>query len=535
MKREVHSKAYKREVHTKREQLDHLGGQPARRIKPLLKELPDKQKYYEMALTDLRDASNAATLAWTRAVIDERNRRSQELGEAATQKDREDIVNDLLKNATPAVMDLISVATWIEDIYRERLENATEEVLSRKTQKAKIDGLIDLLGMKLMKPGQPQPNQVTTGIEKFGAETITLAIGGLNLSEAGEEFLRENWNAIVKELQRREQAEAAREAFGYFRGSNVTTALLNLPMAKRKTDLDKGEIAYKDVTITLGVLEKVEEGESTLPCFTKVEDLLTRSLNQTVLYLLQCLNDGGVKKGVIAGKVEDFAAKRNITIREAKELLRDGMEVLRHAKITQAGKEAGDFEDVYIFGGTKKILRGNFFFSFNPDFRDAYFNLPVVPIALRIYAVNQQFNPYSVVMGLKLLSHINMNVADKNANRISVEKLLAVCQEFAGMRTYEEVMASDRAVGRRIIEPFERDLNLLEDMNILTWRYADKRKEEAEEYPLTYADFITKNIIFDFLDYPDQSARIEEINKTRAARIKVKKQAALKRLKDNSK
>ena len=222
-------------------------------------------------------------------------------------------------------------------------------------------------------------------------------------------------------------------------------------------------------------------------------------------------------------------------MREAKDILRDGMEVLRHAKITQAGKEAGDFEDVYIFGGTKKILRGNFFFSFNPDFREAYFNLPVVPVALRIYAVNQQYNPYSVVMGMKMLSHLNMNIADKNANRISVEKLLTVCQEFANMPTYEEVMASDRAVGRRIIEPFERDLNQLEDMNILTWRYANKRKEEAEEYPLTYADFITKNIIFDFLDYPDQTERIAEIKQGREARAKLKKRAALKKLKDNLK
>jgi len=500
----------------------------------LLTELPDKQKYYEMALTDLSGALSAATLAWTRAVIDERNRRAQELGEKATAKDNEDITNDLLKNATPAIMDLIGIATWIEEIYRERLDKATEEILSGKNQKAKIDGLIDLYGMKLSQP-EPQPNQVTIGIEKFGAETITFAPGTLNPSEAGEAFLRENWNAIVKELQQRERAEAAREAFGYIRGGNVPTALMNLPMAKRKTDLDKGEIAYKDVTITLGVLEKVEEGESTLPCFTKVEELLTRSLNQTVLYLLQCLNDGGVKKGVITGKVEDFATKRDITIREAKDLLRDGMEVLRHAKITQAGKEAGDFEDVYIFGGTKKILRGNFFFSFNPDFREAYFNLPVVPVALRIYAVNQQYNPYSVVMGMKMLSHLNMNIADKNANRISVEKLLTVCQEFANMPTYEEVMASDRAVGRRIIEPFERDLNQLEDMNILTWRYADKRKEEAEEYPLTYADFITKNIIFDFLDYPDQTERIAEIKQGREARAKLKKRAALKKLKDNLK
>ena len=71
-------------------------------------------------------------------------------------------------------------------------------------------------------------------------------------------------------------------------------------------------------------------------------------------------------------------------------------------------------------------------------------------------------------------------------------------------------MATDRAVNRRIIEAFERDMDALEDT--LTWTYCHSNNSpltDEEIASLSYDTFISLLLKLDWKQYPDQTARLE--------------------------
>lgn len=492
----------------------------------MLTELPDKQKYYAMALTDLRDASNAATLAWTRAVIDERNRRSQELGEAATQKDREDIINDLLKNATPAIMDLISVATWIEDIYRERLEKATEEVLSRATLKAKIDGLIDLLGMKLMKPGQPQPNQVTIGIEEFGKETITFAPGTLSLSEEGEKFFRENWTAIVKELQRRERAEAKKQAR---RAGKLVTGLQPLngvfeayqgPLTHQFSrrhmkgdpenpglfdhlldDFGKGTIQAQGMTIYIDnyneAIKKLDEDSSRLIDLAAAKAKQTNS-NEIFFSTAEYMRIRELK--------DPYKARQELkTAKEGLYAVSIRIEAAKGQNETQTN-DFRLFQETADDGGTNiglkysdkafKILR-SYVQPFDMDMR-------VFPLDGLSYSIYRRLLEHKTINARKTRQGEDPTL--KPEDKISIKTIL----EGTRLPTKEQVLQKyGPKLSEKILQPFERSMEKLVDAGILReWYYIGVNDAKADP-PKNYRQFEGLNIRF-FLDMEPDTEKLEE-------------------------
>ena len=100
-----------------------------------------------------------------------------------------------------------------------------------------------------------------------------------------------------------------------------------------------------------------------------------------------------------------------------------------------------------------------------------------------------------------------MNVGKKNEDIIAVKTLLAAAPNLP---SYEEVMNTDRALSRRIIEPFERDMDALEDT--LTWTYCRSNNTpltDEELSSMSYDTFINLLIKIDWKQYPDQTARLE--------------------------
>ena len=71
-------------------------------------------------------------------------------------------------------------------------------------------------------------------------------------------------------------------------------------------------------------------------------------------------------------------------------------------------------------------------------------------------------------------------------------------------------MNTDRAISRRIIEPFERDMDALEDT--LTWTYCHSNNTpltDEELSSMSYDTFISLLIKIDWKQYPDQTARLK--------------------------
>jgi len=87
-------------------------------------------------------------------------------------------------------------------------------------------------------------------------------------------------------------------------------------------------------------------------------------------------------------------------------------------------------------------------------------------------------HPYSFLLVDKLIEQ--KNICRSSSFKIKVETLLKVCIDN-GLPTYEAVKATSRDFTHRIIEPFERDLNHLDD--VLTWSYEGDR-------PPKYVDWV---------------------------------------------
>jgi hypothetical protein len=106
-----------------------------------------------------------------------------------------------------------------------------------------------------------------------------------------------------------------------------------------------------------------------------------------------------------------------------------------------------------------------------------------------------------------------MNIGKPNEDTISVQTLIDACPNYP---TYEKIMKEDRAISRRIIEPFERDLNALSPS--ISWEY-----QGLNESPRNYQEFIAANIVIHWSTYPD-TKKLEAGKKERAKKQQADKE-----------
>jgi len=146
-----------------------------------------------------------------------------------------------------------------------------------------------------------------------------------------------------------------------------------------------------------------------------------------------------------------------------------------------------------------------------------------------IFRINSNNHRHSYYIANKLQEHYFMNIGKTNANRISVRCLK---EELPDLPTYEEVMRADgdRHVEKRIIRPFERDMNaLVDEYNILeTWHYCTKNgkiltNEQLQNYD--YSDWNEWLIEFHLKEYPQQTEmmRLAEHSEKKKRATKSKK------------
>ena len=72
-------------------------------------------------------------------------------------------------------------------------------------------------------------------------------------------------------------------------------------------------------------------------------------------------------------------------------------------------------------------------------------------------------------------------------------------------------MSENRNLTDRIITPFEKALDTLQEEQIITWEYCNSGKEpltSTQLQSLTYQTFIGLYVHFEILNAPDQTARI---------------------------
>ena len=272
----------------------------------------------------------------------------------------------------------------------------------------------------------------------------------------------------------------------------------------------------------------ITEGDFSIN-ITDFSDLTSFKLKTTTYQLLDALTvaltEVGAKSPVVSISLDEYMKKRGLKDKKTtrKQVMND-LDALFNATISFKQKSKGkefDFHDMRIID-SKGIKNGIITVSFGTAFYNTLLGYTVMPYPSQLWRLNPNNNPNSFYLLRRIAEHKNMNISKKNEDIISVKTLLSSCPYLP---TYDEVMAGDRALNRRIIEPFERDMDALNET--FKWSYCNSKNTPLSDAELINIDFeLFKNLLIkiDWINYPDQTRRIErknqKIEKTKTSKNK---------------
>lgn len=160
-----------------------------------------------------------------------------------------------------------------------------------------------------------------------------------------------------------------------------------------------------------------------------------------------------------------------------------------------------------------KIKNNIIVFTFSDEFFVIMKTMPVMHYPEKLFKINLKKNPNSYYFLKKIAEHKKMNYFKKNADTLSVKTLLGCTPELP---SYDDVVNTDRAVGRRIIEPFERDMNELSDL--LRWEYCHANGTKLTDDELVnfnYHIFSGLLIKIKWKEYPQLQRKKNKVSKCR--------------------
>lgn len=249
-----------------------------------------------------------------------------------------------------------------------------------------------------------------------------------------------------------------------------------------------------------------------IPNYAQLTGLKT-STYQLLDAITIALTESGAKNSTVVLSVEDYMKRRGLKDRkEARKQLTADLDVLLKTSLTwqeKRGKNsipyAGvNITDSWIWADGKKTAVA---FTFGQTFYSVLMGYPVMAYPSQLQTLNAKRNPNSYYMLRKIAEHKNMNIGKKNEDIIAVKTLLE-CSPY--LPSSEEVMRADRHLDQRIIKPFERDMDALDDT--LTWHYChslDQPLTNEELASLSYETFKGLLIRISWRNYPDQIARLK--------------------------
>lgn len=194
-------------------------------------------------------------------------------------------------------------------------------------------------------------------------------------------------------------------------------------------------------------------------------------------------------------------------LKELRARTKADLQVLKRVKFSSTPKRKSknnqDYIDIYLFGGTEGIINGNIVFKFNENFFQIFSQQRhFLYIPLEVLQSNERKNPHTYLLYKKIVSHKRMNLGKKNENTIKVKTLYDYC---VTLPRYEDVMSTDKHIDQRIIQPFERDLDIIKEFS---WHY------ETKEPPTNFEEWKNTNIVITWHNtLPDTTTILDGRNK----------------------
>jgi len=230
---------------------------------------------------------------------------------------------------------------------------------------------------------------------------------------------------------------------------------------------------------------------------------LPREIRQTAAVLFDrmmiAIAATGIRQPVGGFSLREYMEERGLSDEKSlRQQIERDLDIIYGASINfvRRGK-SGDFRDMRIISD-KGIKNGIVFYEFTRAFFDALLNnkntrlmYMQFPVAL-LKAANIKNNPWAYFLGRRAALHRHMNRGHANENIIGIDTLLTACPDFP---TLKDVMEGTGNITRRIIEPFERDMNA--QIAAYTWEY------QGGERPKKGKDFMAANVIIHWKDNPE--------------------------------
>lgn len=334
---------------------------------------------------------------------------------------------------------------------------------------------------------------------------------------------QENQQVFIAPVSTSVQAiQATQRDFNTIRQGKSTNALTKMRAIEGKglrIDSITGDATIQSGNFTLSVQN-----------YAQLAGLKT-STHQLLDAITVSLTESGAKSPTVILPLEEYMRVRGLKDRkEAKAQAKADMEILRGASVSweeKKGRKTESYSFVNIADSGEIKRNGDIVFTFGSTFYNVLLSYPVMPYPAQLQRINSKKNPNSYYLLRKIAEHKNMNVGKKNENVIAVKTLLGVAPFIP---SYDEVMSGNRNVANRIIEPFERDMDALEDT--LSWHYChslDKPLTDEELRNMDYATFESLLIFTEWKSYPDQTARLEQKAERVQAAAEKKKRPSKKR------
>jgi hypothetical protein len=157
------------------------------------------------------------------------------------------------------------------------------------------------------------------------------------------------------------------------------------------------------------------------------------------------------------------------------------------------------------------ISNGNIAVGFSPEFAEYLVNSYVMNFPIALLRLDER-NPNSYCMAYQMALHCSMyaNRVIGTENKLQVATLLKYCPTIP---TIEEVKRGNRAVGMRIVEPFESSLDILRSSNYMQWEYCggnDRALSQDELMDISYHKFAERYVRYCINGFPSAPIGIEE-------------------------
>lgn len=301
-----------------------------------------------------------------------------------------------------------------------------------------------------------------------------------------------------------EEMRALNNGFGIYKQGLLTNAYTSVNKSKGG-DVDKvtGKWTYDGEQFTIELLKGND---------------LTGTTAQLFMFAVMLTTETHCRSKTVSFFLTDYMLERGITDKkEARKQVKKNLKTIAESRVTyEKDNYAFDnygginFVDQYDYSnGTITIVWTDSFFRLLKRY-------PIRPIHPVVFQINDHKNPNAIYFYNKIaeLKNIRIDKENQDENIISVKTLLSAA---VAIPNYEDMKrAGNYDYKRRIIEPFERDLNALQDA--LTWEYCKakgKRLTAKERANMDYSMFESLNVLIKWRAYPDQSRRLEKANERR--------------------